>query len=64
MHTGTPEELADKEQRARGLAYQTADILNRLDQIHPGSVTATNGQITGLAVTIRRINGTWTVLPT
>lgn len=61
QHTGTPAELADKEQRTRTLAYQVADLLNRMEQIHPGSVRANDGRITGLAVTIRPANGLWTV---
>ncbi|GGU62588.1 hypothetical protein [Streptomyces lavendofoliae] len=63
MHTGTPDDLTDAAQRARLLAYQLAELLNRLDQIHPGSVTAHGGHVTGLAVTIRSIDGTWTVDP-
>lgn len=64
MHTGTPAELADKEQRTRALAYQLADLLNRINQIAPGSLTAANGRITGLAFTLRPVNGHWTVDPT
>jgi soluble lytic murein transglycosylase-like protein len=63
MHTPASDDLTDKEQRARVLAYQLADLLNRLDSVHPGSVTAHSGDVTGLNVTIRPIDGTWTVLP-
>lgn len=63
MHTGTPAELADKEQRSRGLAYQLADLLNRIQTIEPTHpVTAHAGTITGLAFTLRPDpDGTWTV---
>ncbi|MGA4867606.1 hypothetical protein ACPB9J_33775 [Streptomyces lavendulocolor] len=63
MHTPASDDLTDAEKVARLLAYQLADLLNRLDSVHPGSVTAHGGHVTGLNVTIRPIDGTWTVLP-
>lgn len=61
MHTGSPEELHRKEQRAQALAAQIADLLSHLEQCGP--VTANAGRITGLAVTIRRTNTRWTATP-
>lgn len=62
MHTGSNQELRDKEAGAHRIAQQIANLLNQLDQIHPGSTAAHNGQISGLAITIRRdLDGQWTV---
>ncbi|MEU9703131.1 hypothetical protein [Streptomyces sp. NPDC047981] len=58
MHTGSPDELHRREQRAQQIAAQIADLLNQLDQTGP--VTAHAGRITGLAVTIRRTPTGWT----
>lgn len=60
MFTGDPRELREKEQRARQIAAQIASLLNELEDIAPGSVTTHGGQITGLAVTIRRSGSSWT----
>ncbi|MFB7592353.1 hypothetical protein [Streptomyces sp. NPDC056169] len=61
MHTGSPEELHRKEQRAQAIATQIAELLSQLEQCGP--VTANAGRITGLAVTIRRTNTHWTAEP-
>ncbi|MFF6844736.1 hypothetical protein ACFY8X_39100 [Streptomyces tanashiensis] len=58
QHTGSPEELHHKEQRAQALATQIAELLSQLEQYGP--VTAHGGRITGLAVTILRTNTRWT----
>ncbi|MET9484786.1 hypothetical protein [Streptomyces sp. NPDC006638] len=63
MHTGTPAELRDKEQRAREIAQRIADLLNQLDAIFPGSTRAHGNRITGLAVTVTRGQGRWTASP-
>ncbi|MFB7398276.1 hypothetical protein [Streptomyces sp. NPDC056191] len=61
MHTGSPDELRRKEQRAQALATEIAALLSQLEQCGP--VTAHGGRITGLAVTIRRTNTRWTAEP-
>lgn len=61
MHSGSPDELRDKEQRAHTIAIQIVDLLNLLEQAGP--VTANGGRITGLAVTIRRTGTRWTAIP-
>ncbi|MFF8610765.1 hypothetical protein ACF06X_33205 [Streptomyces sp. NPDC015346] len=61
MHTGSPDELRRKEQRAQTIATQIAELLNHLEQTGP--VTANAGRITGLAVTIRRTGNRWTAIP-
>lgn len=60
MHTGSPEQLAAKERQAQAVGHQIAELLNQLEALHPGSVTAHNGRITGLAVTIHRTDSHWT----
>ncbi|MGW3594992.1 hypothetical protein [Streptomyces sp. NPDC005167] len=61
MFTGSADELRRKEQEAAAIGEQIAELLNRLDAMHPGSVTANNGRITGLAVSIRRIRDRWSL---
>ncbi|MEU9998110.1 hypothetical protein [Streptomyces sp. NPDC050848] len=61
MHTGSPDELRHKEQRAAQIAAQIAELLNHLEQCGP--VTANTGRITGCAVTIRRTGTRWTATP-
>lgn len=61
QHTGSPNELHHKEQRAQAIATQIAELLSHLEQYGP--VTANGGRITGLAVTIRRTNTRWTAEP-
>lgn len=59
MFTGNANELREREQKARRIAEQIADLLNDLESIAPGSVRAHGGRITGLAVTIQQSGGTW-----
>lgn len=63
MHTGTSQELADKEQRSRTLAYQLAALLQQIQTIAPDRpITAHAGRITGLGFTLHPTpEGTWTV---
>lgn len=63
MFTGTPQELAEQEQKARVLLDEIAARLNELEAIAPGSVGAHNGEISGLGASIRsRFNGPWEVV--
>lgn len=51
MHTGSTEELADKERRSQEIGQQIASLLDELERIAPGSVAA---QVSGLGFSIRR----------
>lgn len=61
MFAGSPAELRRMEQEAAVIAEQITELLNRLEALVPGSVTAHNGRITGPAVTIRRIRDGWSL---
>ncbi|MFJ2676377.1 hypothetical protein [Streptomyces sp. NPDC087525] len=61
MFTGSADELRRKEQEAADIGEQIAELLNRLEAIAPGSVTAHNGRISGLAISIRRIRDRWSL---
>lgn len=50
----------DAEARALAIAEQVAVLLTELETVHPGSVSAHAGRISGLGVQIRRTNGQWT----
>lgn len=63
MFTGTPEELADRVQKARALLEQIATCLNELEEIAPGSTYAHNGEIGGLGASVRgRMGAPWAVV--
>lgn len=51
MHTGSPDELRDKERRSQEIGRQIAALLTEAEQIAPGAVFA---QASGLGFTIRR----------
>ncbi|MEV0220858.1 hypothetical protein [Streptomyces sp. NPDC050704] len=59
MHSGSPEELRDKERRALEIGQQIASLLDDLEQIAPGSVHA---QVSGLGFSIRRRGGGFTAV--
>lgn len=61
MFTGSPAELRRMERDAAAIAEQITELLNRLENLAPGSVTAHNGRISGPAVTIRRIRDRWSL---
>lgn len=61
MFTGNADELRRMERDAAVTADQIAELLNRLEAIAPGSVTAHNGRISGPAVTIRRTRDRWSL---
>jgi hypothetical protein len=61
VFTGSPDELRRKEREAAVIGEQLAELLNKLDAIAPGSVTAHNGRITGLAFTVRQIRDRWSL---
>ena len=54
MHTGSADELRDKERRSQEIGRQIADLLNEAARIAPGSVSA---NVTGLGFTIRGAGG-------
>lgn len=58
MFTGTPAQLRDREQRARKLAKQVADLLNQISDLDIGPVMG-NLMIPG--ADIRNSGGRWTV---
>ncbi|MFF2184579.1 hypothetical protein [Streptomyces sp. NPDC058155] len=61
MFTGSADELRRKEREAAVIGEQLAELLNKLDTLTPGSVTAHNGRITGPAFTVRRIRDRWSL---
>jgi hypothetical protein len=62
MISSTPEELADRVEKARLLLEQIAKCLNELEELAPGSTYASNGEIGGLGATVRgRMGGPWEV---
>ncbi|MFI0900538.1 hypothetical protein [Streptomyces sp. NPDC020983] len=58
MHTGTPAELREREQRARQIAQQVATLLNQIRDLggHPAM-----GNLIIPGVDIRCSGGTWSV---
>lgn len=54
MHTGSAEELREKERRSQEIGRRIADLLNEAARIAPGAVSA---QVTGLGFTIRGAGG-------
>lgn len=52
MFTGTPEELKEREQKARLLLEQIAACLNELNEIAYGSVSVSHGEVTGLGASV------------
>jgi hypothetical protein len=54
MSTGTPEELKEREQKARLLLEQIAVCLNELDEIAPGSVVVAQGRVGGFGASVVR----------
>jgi len=54
MHTGSADELREKERRSQEIGRQIADLLNEADRIAPGAVSA---NVTGLGFTIRGRGG-------
>lgn len=52
MFTGTPEELKEREQKARQILEQIAACLNELSEIAPGSVLVAHGEVTGLGASV------------
>jgi hypothetical protein len=61
MFTGNANELRRLEREAAEIGEQITALLNRLEALAPGSVTAANGRITGPAVTIRRTRDRWSL---
>lgn len=63
MFTGTPEELAERTEKARRLLEQIATCLNELEELAPGCTYASNGEIGGLGATVRGrgMGATWEV---
>ncbi|MFJ6701119.1 hypothetical protein ACIQM4_34400 [Streptomyces sp. NPDC091272] len=61
MDTGSAESLQEREARCRALAEQVAALLAEAEQIAPGSVSASNGQITLLGASVRRGFSGWEV---
>lgn len=57
MHTGSAEELCDKELRSQEVGRKIAELLTEAEQIAPGSVAA---QVPGLGFAIRRRGGGFT----
>ncbi|MGW2721405.1 hypothetical protein [Streptomyces sp. NPDC001492] len=54
MHTGSADELREKERRSQEIGRQIADLLNEAARIAPGAVSA---QVSGLGFTIRGAGG-------
>ena len=54
MHTGSADELREKERRSREIGRQIADLLNEAARIAPGAVSA---NVSGLGFTIRGAGG-------
>lgn len=52
MFTGTPEELKERERKARLILDQIAACLNELSEIAPGSVSVAHGEISGLGASV------------
>lgn len=52
MFTGTPEELKERERKARLVLEQIAACLNELSEIAPGSVSVAHGEVTGLGASV------------
>lgn len=52
MFTGTPEELKEREQKARRILEQIAACLNELSEIAPGSVSVAHGEVAGLGASV------------
>lgn len=57
MHTGSADELRDKERRSQEIGRRIAELLNEAERIAPGAVVA---QVSGLGFTIRRRGGGFT----
>lgn len=51
MHTGSADELRDKERRSQEIGRRIAELLTEAEQIAPGAVAA---QVSGLGFAIRR----------
>jgi hypothetical protein len=58
MFTGTPAELRDRERRARRLAEQIADLLNKVNDLDIGPAM---GNLIIPGVDIRNTGSRWTV---
>lgn len=58
MYTGTPEQLREREQRARQIAQQIADLLNQISDLGLGPAMG-NLHIPG--ADIRNAGGKWSV---
>jgi hypothetical protein len=56
MHTGSAEELREKERRSQDIGRQIADLLNEAARIAPGAVSA---NVSGLGFTIRGAGGSF-----
>lgn len=54
MHTGSADELHEKERRSQEIGRQIADLLNEAARIAPNAVSA---QVTGLGFSIRGAGG-------
>lgn len=54
MHTGSAEELREKERRSQDIGRRIADLLNEAASIAPGAVSA---NVSGLGFTIRGAGG-------
>ncbi|WP_406122999.1 hypothetical protein OHQ89_12520 [Streptomyces canus] len=54
MHTGSADELREKERRSQDIGRRIADLLNEAASIAPGAVSA---NVTGLGFTIRGAGG-------
>lgn len=52
MFTGTVEELREREQKARLVLERIAACLNELDEIAPGSVSVSHGEVGGLGASV------------
>jgi hypothetical protein len=58
MFTGTPQELRDREQRARHIAQQVAALLNQVADLGLGPAM---GNLIIPGADIRSVGGNWTV---